>query len=99
MAFLAMLAGTMVGSLYDPLVWMILVIATGLAFAIRPLPWLAGLAVAAAFVRMAISSANRNAFGMPWDGTAITRVGLATVLLVALAFGIGLALRKIRENA
>lgn len=85
---IAIVLGSIVGSAYDPVIWLITIIGLGIGLWQRPWWWGGLLAIGAFLVRLNISSANRTALGLelgPWP--VVT--GIVGVFYALIAFGLG----------
>lgn len=91
----AMFAGTVAGSLYDPLVWAFIAGGLALGGARLPWPWAAALAIVALVARMMISSSNRELLGLPPNSIFPLLSGLAGAFLVLLPYGIARGIRAL----
>lgn len=93
--FMAILGGTLAGSMYDPVFWLLIAAAVAAAFTNRWRINVAIAAIAAAVVRsgFAVTSTIKSGLTVEWS----TFLGGLVVLVVALA--VGFAIGSLRQAA
>jgi hypothetical protein len=91
---MALIAGILVASILDPVLWLCLAAAVAAAYLSPPLLWFAIAAVVGGIARWSIASTNRIAVGAE-DIAWSTAMGVATLVLMFIAFAVASVVRRL----